>query len=145
MQVSFAVCLFFTKLSIFLLYLRLFKVSKTMRWLLHFGIFSCLAVYFASGFAQGFLCVRRPWETWLESLQSDRCTKDSVPWYYVQGIFGLVSDIYIFILPIPIVWHLNMRMRKRLGVLGIFALGIMLVFHCQKPHDALLTSSITDP
>jgi hypothetical protein len=113
------------KLSLFLLYLCLFGQNLRARYLTFFGIAVSFAEYTATTFAFGYLCVRRPSETWLESQQSDRCLEDTVSLYYIQGIFGLVSDFYIFFLPVPFVWRLQMPLGKRIGVIAIFATGIL--------------------
>jgi len=44
-----------------------------------------------------------------------------------QGTANLLIDIFIFVLPIPIVYNLNMPKKKRLGVLVIFMFGILYV------------------
>lgn len=116
---------FFAKLAIFLLYLRTFGPSKWMRWLSYFGIAANFAFYFASTFAFGYLCVRRPGQTWLQDQDSPRCIIDTHPLNYVVGIFGIVSDIFIFVLPLPVIWNLQMPTRRKIGVTAIFATGLV--------------------
>ena len=120
---SVSIC--FAKLSLFMLYLRLLKVDRITRWLVQGGIATCSAVYFASGVAFVCICTKRPWERWHDEQMGDRCTRQSLPLCYLTGIFGLVSDVYLFLLPIPIVWGLQMPLRQRMGILAIFATGIM--------------------
>ena len=43
----------------------------------------------------------------------------------IQGVFGLLSDVYIFILPLPSLWGLQMRLRRKLGISAIFLTGLM--------------------
>jgi hypothetical protein len=126
-ELVFGPAIFFAKLSIFLLYLRLFGPNKWTKYLTYIGIAMTFAVYTATTFAFGYLCVRRPGETWYESQTSDRCLVNSIPLYYIQGIFGLLSDLYIFFLPVPVVWRLQMPLKRRIGVMAIFATGILSV------------------
>ena len=116
--------IFFAKLSLFLLYLRLFKPNLWTRACIYFGIASTFAVYVATTVAFGALCIPRSGETWLEADFSPRC-RSSLVMSYVQGIFNVVSDFYLLILPIPVVWNLQMPMRKKIGVLTIFTTGFL--------------------
>jgi hypothetical protein len=38
----------------------------------------------------------------------------------VQGVLAVVLDLYIFILPIPIILNLRLPKRKKLSVLFVF-------------------------
>jgi len=40
---------------------------------------------------------------------------------------NIVFDIVIFILPIPLLWGLKLPKRQRLGLVGVFALGLIVV------------------
>ncbi|KAJ4344811.1 uncharacterized protein N0V89_012555 [Didymosphaeria variabile] len=44
------------------------------------------------------------------------------------GIFGLISDIYILIIPLPAVKKLNIRKKKKIGVYIIFSSGVLACF-----------------
>ena len=41
------------------------------------------------------------------------------------GIFGLIADVFLLALPVPAVLKLQMPRRKKLGVLCVFATGVM--------------------
>lgn len=71
-------------------------------------------------------CIPRPGENWPSITSLERCQKsESIA--YVQGPFGVLSDIYIFILPLPVLWRLQMTLRNKLGVSSIFLVGFMYV------------------
>lgn len=40
---------------------------------------------------------------------------------------SLILDLYILVLPISVVWNLHVNLRRRIGVLAIFATGLMYV------------------
>ena len=59
--------------------------------------------------------------------QSDRCWAPQVRIYsiYLQTAYSVVTDLLCSLLPIYIVWGLNMNNRKKLGVCGLMSLGLM--------------------
>ena len=43
----------------------------------------------------------------------------------VNGALGLLGDIYILSLPVPLIWNLKLNMRKKISLLGVFLLGCL--------------------
>lgn len=43
----------------------------------------------------------------------------------IQGVLSLVLDLYIFLLPIPVILTLQMSQKKRLWVLGVFGTAVL--------------------
>lgn len=41
-----------------------------------------------------------------------------------NGIANVISDILIFLVPIPVVWRQNMRLRQKLIVSALLGLGV---------------------
>lgn len=115
---------FFAKASLFLLYLRLFSPDRWTRNLIYFGLVTTFVMYLATTVAFGVLCLPRPRESWLEALLSPRCTK-SLSMTYVQGVFNVVSDFYVLILPIPVTLKLQLPLQKKIGVCAIFMTGLL--------------------
>ncbi len=46
---------------------------------------------------------------------------------YFTNISNLVTDLWIFFLPIPVIWRLHISNSKRLGLCGVFLIGLGLV------------------
>ena len=113
---------FFAKLSLFLLYLRIFSPNRTMRLLIYAGISVNLVYYVATAVGMMAFCLPRHGESWPLALLSQHC-HHAITMTYVQGIFNIVSDLFILVLPIPVVWRLQMPQRKKWGVFAIFATG----------------------
>jgi len=44
---------------------------------------------------------------------------------FITGIFGVIIDLYILIIPIPAIAKLNVRKRKKVGVYVIFSSGAL--------------------
>ena len=43
----------------------------------------------------------------------------------VIGSLNVVSDFVIFILPMPLIWALNLSTKKKVEVMGIFGVGLI--------------------
>lgn len=122
-EVLFGPSAFFAKLSIFLLYLRIFGPNKKFRYVTYAGIVIIFAFYTATTVMPAVLCIRRPSETWLESQVTPRCTRNTDPLAYSQGVFGTISNLFIYLLPLRVIWQLQMPLRRKIGVSAIFATG----------------------
>ena len=59
-----------------------------------------------------------------EAVQTPRC-QESIRYGEVQGVFNLVGDIYLLILPMPAVWALQITRRKKFGIMAIFMTGFL--------------------
>lgn len=59
--------------------------------------------------------------------QADKCWTPQVRIYsiYLQTAYSVVTDLLCSLLPVYIVWGLNMNYRKKLGVCGLMSLGLM--------------------
>ena len=116
---------FFAKSSVFFLYIKAFGPKKWLPILSYGGIFICFATYFGIMIEASYFCTKHPGSTWYGSLMSDRCLTHTKMQNYVLGIFGVVSDVYIFLLPVPAICKLRLSKSKRAGVLTIFLTGIV--------------------
>lgn len=47
--------------------------------------------------------------------------------YLAQAYMDVIFDFIILVIPIPLIWNLNMPLRRRLGVMSIFLVGIMTI------------------
>ena len=43
------------------------------------------------------------------------------------GIFNLLLDVCVVVIPMPILWGLKMNMSKKIALTGIFGLGTVYV------------------
>ena len=118
--------IFFAKLSILLLYLRLFAPNRPTKYLIYFGIISNFLWYTTVFVLIACSCIPRHSQTWIEGTTAPLC-KDAAKRIYVQSIFNVISDFYILIIPIPVVWSLQMPTAKKIGVSLIFMTGLLYV------------------
>ena len=115
--------IYFAKAAILTLYLRIFAPKIIMRVLIYSALAILFPVYFAMIPVASVYCTPRHGGTWNLSLL-EQCHKTATL-SVVQGVFGVVSDIYIFTLPLPVIYNLNLAFRKRIGLLLVFMAGIL--------------------
>ena len=116
--------IFFAKLALLLLYLRLFSPSKRMRYLIYFGIVFSFCLYFTNLPLDAIMCAPRHGQAWDDLNVLAQCEK-TLPFAIVQGTLNVAVDLFVLWLPIPVVWHLNMPTKKKIGIIGIFTTGLL--------------------
>ncbi|KAL8389048.1 hypothetical protein RB595_008830 [Gaeumannomyces hyphopodioides] len=115
------------KASILFMYLRIFVDQRFRRivWATH--IFN---VCFFLAFLILNLAACRPlsffWLGW-DGEHNGHCAVGLVTSNYAQAGIGLCLDVWMLLLPVAPVWGLNMRWKRKLGVLLMFASGIFIV------------------
>ncbi|KAI0100212.1 hypothetical protein GGR51DRAFT_551567 [Nemania sp. FL0031] len=115
-----------TKLSILLLYNRLFSVHAAFRRQI---IALCIAVIcygVGTTIANLLSCIPLKY-TWINNLEDPRfCFNYNVFWF-ATGIAEAALDIFIFIMPIRVVTQLHLHRRKRIAVGSVFLVGIFVI------------------
>ena len=119
-----ALGLLFSKLSILLLYFRLFSPNTRFRRFILGGILWTTLINLTSFIVAAALCAPRRGETFGGLTSIKRCT-DLQTWALIQGSLNVLLDFYILYLPVPVVWSLKLDRKRRLGVLAIFMTGLM--------------------
>jgi hypothetical protein len=111
-------------LLLFILYLRLFGQSNSTRMLVWVGILSCTIFYTLIFVFVLATCSPRQGETPIVADASERCAKLSSQWHSLAA-FNLLSDVYLVIIPIPVVMKLQMSTDKKIRVCSVFMTGIL--------------------
>lgn len=114
----------FAKLALFLLYYNLFASDYWTRIAIYLGMIAVCLFYIACSIAFFILCLPRPGESWISPSFDARCTP-IVKVASAHAWFGLLSDLYIFFLPLPVLWGLHMPLRKKLRVAAVFLTGLV--------------------
>ena len=109
---------YFAKAAILTLYLRIFKVKRVMRGLIYGGLIVLFLVYVSFIPLTVVLCIPRKGGAW-DVVLLQKCKPTGIA-LVVQGVFCLVSDIYILGLPLPIIWNLNLKLKKKIGLTVVF-------------------------
>ncbi|KAK3689097.1 hypothetical protein B0T22DRAFT_377891 [Podospora appendiculata] len=142
--------LFLSKSAIFLLYRQLFASdAKKLRIPIWVGLISTFLIYFPSIPLSAIFEAPRVGQSWEDFLLEQSTLTGTAPliyWGIVQGSLSVAIDLYIFILPLPILAKLRLHRRKKIRLLAVFgtaAVGVAtsvvaLVFRVQllKPGDS---------
>lgn len=110
---SYLASLFGYKLSILLLYLRIFGVNNTFRyftWLTIFFVFGYLCSNF---FTQLFGCT--PPNKYWHSSYPGHCIDYTIAGL-AYGSMNFISGLIILILPLPMIWHLQLSRKQKIGI-----------------------------
>ncbi|KAL8870385.1 MAG: hypothetical protein Q9198_007641 [Flavoplaca austrocitrina] len=115
------------KLSLFLLFLEIFGTLRWLRLLVYLGIVVNGIIYLAITIAMAASCAPKHGYTkfdYLSAITADKCARNDYlnTW---PGLFNILSDFYLLILPLPAVWGLQLPTRKKLGICGMFLTGFM--------------------
>ncbi|KAL4863635.1 hypothetical protein BDV12DRAFT_25488 [Aspergillus spectabilis] len=108
------------KLSIIFFYRRIFGTTPIMYlWgFLTIGYFVACTIAFSA-------CCRPPSYYWTQYADptGGHCVFDLYPFYIGNAAANVATDLLILVVPIPLVWGLQMRKVQKGLVLGIFMLG----------------------
>lgn len=97
-----------------------------MKIAIYFSAVVMACFYLACAVAHFVFCIPRSHEGWLSPTLVTRCYRANV-FAIVQGVFNLVSDLFIFILPLPVLFRLKMSFKRKLGITAIFLTGLIAI------------------
>ena len=124
-EIMYGPTIFSAKLALFLLYYRVFKPIRYIRYLVYFGITFAGLLYVTNVFLCGIMCSPRPGRGgWASPYVLNRCNRTTI-FAPIQGGLNMVLDLYILILPMRQVSKLKLKRSKKIGVMCIFGTGIL--------------------
>ena len=109
-------------MSILVLYLRLFAVNKKFKYFTWLTMFFVFGYLFSNLWTQIFGCTPRA-KYWDPDIPGHCINYTKAGLAY--GSMNIVSDFIIFILPLPMVWSLQLSRKEKIGVSLIFMSGVM--------------------
>ena len=125
-EVTWAVAITFIRASVLALYIFLFGTTKSFR-------IACYMVHgingaFGAATILGACLICQPFSfNWDQSIPGGYCG-DQVAFELFIGIVNLLLDVTVVVLPMPVLWRLQMAMHRKAVLSGIFGLGVMYVF-----------------
>ena len=112
------------KLSLLLLYLRIFRPNVRLRCGIYL-VMAFLTLSYTSFFiAYAVLSIPKPGQSGLASITSTETAMD-IPLAITQGSINVFSDFLVLSLPIPVLWKLQQPRGKKIGILAIFMTGLL--------------------
>jgi len=139
-QVAEALC----QLSICAFYLRIMTDPKTRVavWVL-IGLVTCFGI--GNTFAMIFNCTPIPffWDGWRGEL-TGTCI-DIRLFGFIRGGIEIALDLTILTLPLPMLYHLQMSMRKKVQIMSMFCVGFVItVVSCLRIHGLIQFGQTTN-
>lgn len=116
-----------SKVTILLLYHRLFHIRKSMRYAVYAGLVYAGLTSLTYVILGPYFYVPRIGEGWGPNLYMRYMAKDGMDWLIATSAMSLLLDIYIFVLPIPYILSLQLSRQNRWGVIMIFSTAFLCV------------------
>lgn len=116
----YAVCIWLIKISALFLFARIFKHSIVFRRVL-WTMGTCVTAW-------GVCTVIIPWfnctpvSKTLDPFGPGVCF-DRMGWYLASAVINALLDLSILLLPLPVIWRLQMTQRRKIMVTIVFVLG----------------------
>ena len=120
-QILWAVSLSLCKISILFMYARIFTMVTMVRLSLVTAAF--IAAWALATILSGFLICRPFALNWDQTL--DGTCGNQVLSYTITGSLNLVTDVVVFVLPIPYLWGLQLKLYKKITLLCTFSMGLL--------------------
>ena len=114
------------KISILDIYVDIFGTNKTLRRLCY-GAMVFFAFFWLSDMLVVFLICRPLALGWNKLITNGHCGNEVAAYIAVHSI-NTVMDIFLAVLPMPILWRLQMPTRRKVELSVMFSLGTLLVY-----------------
>ena len=116
--------LFFAKFSLLLLYFRIFALEKRARYSIYFAMAFSFPLYWLSVVIDSYYNAPHIGEEWSEAIIAERGVASSI-WGVVQGALNVLLDMFILMIPIPVILRLHLPAKKKAGTCVVFLTGFM--------------------
>lgn len=120
MPIIYPLCCMFAKLSLVCFYTRLSPLLP-YRIAAFCGAFFIFGSMFGLTFATAFPC--KPLQYAWNPLISGTCI-DRPATYKATAIMGLLADIYLIFLPVPVIVRLQMPWQQKIGLVAMFGVAV---------------------
>jgi hypothetical protein len=117
--------MFLVKLSLLLLYLRIFTLVRHIRIVIFVGIAFHLILYTTSFVLEFVFCYPRRGQSFLMSFTAPSCAGNAAKLGIAQAVGNIIGDFGLLLTPIPVIWKLQFSFRKKIGVTAIFMTGFL--------------------
>ena len=108
------------RFAIMLLYLRIYGINRRFRYCVYATMFIVFGYLFSNLLTEFLGCtpVQKTWKSKLPGHCIDGIKAD-----YGYGTLHCLSDLIIFVLPIPMIWMTQLKLREKIGIMVIFMFG----------------------
>ena len=125
-QITLAMASFFSKVSILLLLFKVFSQNTTFRYANYLGILWAGLIAITTIVLDLAYCMPRVGESFSSVSSISRCHGTRIEGaIVVRGAFIMALDFYIFLLPLPLLWRLQLATKKKAAITFVFMTGLM--------------------
>jgi hypothetical protein len=110
------------KFSILHLYMELFPSKRFHKFCI--GTMVVAGLYFISVLLETFLLCSPVEFNWDKTIPGS-CDPNSMVAYIMAGTTNLLIDVFIVVLPMPVLWKLRLPWPKKIAVISMFSLGAL--------------------
>ena len=104
-------------------------VKKQARIMIAIGLLLITLHCLASIIGNAILCIPKPGVSWEIEDGMYNCRVVSKLYSVIMSAVSVFSDIFVICIPIPVVWQLQLPIRKKIGTSLIFITGFWWVFY----------------
>ena len=126
----YAFLIYLVKATILLLYLRIFGIKRKVRRLIQALLIILFLYYVSSIGAKAAICM--PLEKLWNPMLKGRCINNTV-FLLTDCAVSIVSDLTILILPMPLIWGLNIPTKRKAEIMTVFSFGLLYVVRMVSP------------
>ncbi|KAI1754242.1 hypothetical protein F4782DRAFT_528677 [Xylaria castorea] len=124
-QITYKISLCLTKSSILLLYLRIFGGVKWFRRTCYVLLIIIGSYYTAATMVTIFQC-NPVVAAFDKNVTNSKCINIG-PFWYTNAVLSITSDVVILLMPMPLIYALQMSRLKKSALIFVFALGTLVV------------------
>jgi hypothetical protein len=103
-------------------YRRIFGPQTRIRHVVHAAIIFIIIAYTALFFISLLSCM--PLERRFNQFIEGHCLPTGVT-AYLSGAINVLTDAFVVLLPMPIIWKMNMHTARKFRAMTVFGIGIM--------------------
>lgn len=124
----------FVKCSLLVFYLRLFKISRLASWMIWGGIVAIVVFQLTFLITKAVFCNPASWPSgsnvieFLMAQNASMCSTPNVKVTIAEGSFCMFTDIYVMVIPVTMVSSLQLPLKRKIGMIGIFLVGLVYVY-----------------
>ncbi|KAF2728069.1 hypothetical protein EJ04DRAFT_504678 [Polyplosphaeria fusca] len=128
-EVIYSPAIFLVKMAILTQYLRLFAPSRSLNRIMWYGAWATIISSFIFYVIQMFwtLLYCKPRRMIWDKLTPGGKCQDHTPIVFSQGMFSIVSDVVILLLPTSSLWKLRVPMARKVVITILFATGLLAI------------------
>jgi hypothetical protein len=114
-------------MAILLLLHRIFNPMRTFRKFLYLGMILVSCAHLSAIPLYAAVCRPLKGQHWDFEMLNGRCAHPTSLHTVIIGAIGTALDIYIWALPLPLIFGLNLDMKRKFGLTVVFMVGLLYV------------------